>query len=1038
MATGRYHQFGVTDPTSNFFKLDYQMLAQPILKADQEYKQLDDSYNQFNQQLSSKEVLPEDVPALNERVKNLQEAEKKLRGNVNGDILDPRYQEGLRGLVQKESQDNFYRGSTWNLNLYKQRQQYRKEYAMKFGETPDAWQDPTQSFFDKYEGFDKSGFGEDNPIDPRFPYHEKAVEYAEPAIKKKIETGEWKEFTTYNNGVPEKFLMYENGQRVSKEELKRIIKLSTIGDGTKPWNQLQTIYENSPDLKAKYKDFETYYNEGVLESVASSLAYAWEDKSRLVNVNSQNYSNSESSERTKKLQNKLTQEKVSLKINEGAKDWVEGVSNPLSYPDMKLAMKARQYYDAKSNDILNGFWARDEQGNRVQVPDMQTRVYDAFGIAKNNKQGIKIDVSPNQKNGELGVFVNYTSKDGVARTVDILSGEGLLRKGEMPDELASKVTDVMLKFAGQSAEYAALKHQQDEIDRFQNKALTAAFGDKQAKVIKEQGFNAILNAEEREKFNLQPAPATAKSLANKIRAGLGITKEDFFAGTGFRVVPVGRSFTSSAEQLKVLSDAMSIPYSVWNKKGANKEEVLDNFIAAVNTARKQGNIAKNDAYDILTHVQENIASEILKQRKGGGMERYEKLWKDQWSKGLDEDMNPLTQDDNPEGLKATQKLMYYYNQTNTTGEASSGKYWKGGKELLAAQMGYRVGADGDQRATFSNMEMFHYNSNKQVTDYKKFADPKNWDLVGITVDDEGFNIVIKDNNPTSNKKKGDSWIEIRNSDMVIDYMVQAGMGDKLIFDTPKQMLKGFEDSRHSENREFSPVQEDINLPYGVGRTRGAAVIGKGIFERPIQKLESTFIDPATKQKHEPGTFKYYSLSQEKFIYTVDPVEATKQYLIDRDFVMNQQGGEYQAFSSDTFGGRVKIAKEIVTDGYNTMHSGLLNILTDTIFNDPLLPGTLTMTSATRDKQAALSQANPASKHIMGKAVDFAVSKGSGVDDNIVEFFNQKSRELAEVAYVTLEFPAGDKRARAYKEKYGDFVSVEDHATGAHIHIEYKQ
>jgi hypothetical protein len=43
MAIGRFHEFGQTQHTGKFFELPYEMLRDPILKADQEYKEADDS-----------------------------------------------------------------------------------------------------------------------------------------------------------------------------------------------------------------------------------------------------------------------------------------------------------------------------------------------------------------------------------------------------------------------------------------------------------------------------------------------------------------------------------------------------------------------------------------------------------------------------------------------------------------------------------------------------------------------------------------------------------------------------------------------------------------------------------------------------------------------------------------------------------------------------------------------------------------------------------------------------------------------------------
>ncbi len=105
MAIGRYHEFGQTDPTSNFFKLDYEMLAQPILKADKEYNETQAAYDSYLTQMSSQEILPKDLPGLQERIKKIQDEEKRLRNTASGDILQPVYQEGLRELVKQQTND---------------------------------------------------------------------------------------------------------------------------------------------------------------------------------------------------------------------------------------------------------------------------------------------------------------------------------------------------------------------------------------------------------------------------------------------------------------------------------------------------------------------------------------------------------------------------------------------------------------------------------------------------------------------------------------------------------------------------------------------------------------------------------------------------------------------------------------------------------------------------------------------------------------------------------------------------------------------
>jgi len=1035
MAIGRYDQFGVTDPTSNFFKLDYQVLAQPILKADQEYKQLDEAYHQFNQQLASKEVLPKDVPLLGQRVKELETEEAKLRQSVNGDILDPRYQEGLRTLVGKQTKDEFYKKAAWNLNVYKQHQDYKKAHTEKYGVAPAPWQDPTGTFFDQYENADSSGFATNDAITPVFPYQEKAVEFAMPMIKKKLDTQEWKEFTkTGADGVPHKFLYSKTGAAVTPEQIKEVVKLSTIGEGSAQWEQLRTIYESSPELQQQYQDFNAYYNDGILESVGKSLGYEYEDVSGLTRLD--DYTNSSSgSTRTSSLREKMVKaEKIDTKLYKGATTSAPGATNPLFYPNYDVAQKARSYYQSQADDILNGYWKTDETGKRIKVPDLQTSIYQQLGVTPNNNKGISVQLSPMENSNELGVYVAYQSKDGSKRTVNILSGEAIARREEMPDELKNNLTNTMLMASEKAAQYTAAKHQQSEIDRFSNRAAVSAFGADAAKKIEKAGFASILSRDEQVKLNTNDSYRVGKSLMGKIERGEGIVKQDITSITGVATSSSLFGENASIKAMKDLSSILGVDEKSWMVKGATNEQKVDLFVANVNQARKSGLINRDDVIDLDRNLTDAVSADILSERKDGKMKKYTKYWEQQWTRGLDADMNPMSDKDNPTGTKLSNKKIYYYNQTNTTGQMSSEKFWTGGKQLIAAQLGYRVDGDWNQNATYSNMQVFNYGSNKAIDEkkYKSLADPANWDLIGITVDDEGFNILIKDK--TQDGKAEDSWLEIRNHEMVVDYMVQAGMGPQLVFDTTKQMLAQFSDQSQS------PVQSDINQPRGVGRTSGAVVlqseIGGGVFTRPIERLETAWVDPVTKQSHPAGTFKYYSLSKEKYVYTGDPLDVTLEYLQDRDTTINGSN-KYQAFSENTFGGKVSIPKEMTAKGNNTLSTNMLTILNEGILNDPLLPGTLNMSSATRDKQHMLSKENPSSPHILGNAVDFSVLKGSSLHAPTIEFFKGKAAELSDVARIVLEFPPNDPRAAQAAQTYGkDFVKIEDHATGPHIHIEY--
>lgn len=188
MAIGRYHEFGQTDPTSNFFKLDYQMLAQPVLKADQEYKETQAAYDSYLQRLSTQEVHPEDIGGLMGRITNLQQKEKMLRESAEGDILAPVYQEGIRSLFANEMKDPWYRKAAFQWNKYNEWNKFKQDYVLRTGDYPEPWQDTAASYWTEYKGVDTAKeLAPAGIIEPRIPYTEEATKYAKEAINKKMQ-----------------------------------------------------------------------------------------------------------------------------------------------------------------------------------------------------------------------------------------------------------------------------------------------------------------------------------------------------------------------------------------------------------------------------------------------------------------------------------------------------------------------------------------------------------------------------------------------------------------------------------------------------------------------------------------------------------------------------------------------------------------------------------------------------------------------------------------------------------------------------------
>jgi hypothetical protein len=189
MAINRFFAPQVTEHTGQFFQLPYEMLAQPILKADEEYKKTRNMFDEYAQAYAAQEVLPEDMPYLEEQTNYLLDTENQLREAAGGDLLDPAYQQDLRTTIRSMANDNNLRIAKRNLATDKMYQESRQRFYEKNGAAPEPWQDVYGMQRRNYQGARESGVLEFIPIEARLDFPGYAIERLGPILQKRIQDG---------------------------------------------------------------------------------------------------------------------------------------------------------------------------------------------------------------------------------------------------------------------------------------------------------------------------------------------------------------------------------------------------------------------------------------------------------------------------------------------------------------------------------------------------------------------------------------------------------------------------------------------------------------------------------------------------------------------------------------------------------------------------------------------------------------------------------------------------------------------------------
>lgn len=270
MAIARGAEVSVLNPYTNFFKLDFNELATPILKKDAEFKQQEQDLGAFGDTLDSLQFLEKDQQVAELKRNQLHEQEQALRDSVGGNILDPRYQNNLRKLLRQTTGDQFYRNAATNLQEVERWKKFKAEYATKFGAEPPAYLDPFSQQFQEFQNSETSGVLSFQGIASKLDFQQASDQRAQALVAtqlgKGIKNGGWDSETDTNGNT-----VYYNSKNeiVTADQIVELLTQDVSLLQGPAGQQLLAEYESTPELQQQYGSFENYARQHFLTSAGT-------------------------------------------------------------------------------------------------------------------------------------------------------------------------------------------------------------------------------------------------------------------------------------------------------------------------------------------------------------------------------------------------------------------------------------------------------------------------------------------------------------------------------------------------------------------------------------------------------------------------------------------------------------------------------------------------------------------------------------------------------------------------------------------------
>jgi hypothetical protein len=437
----------------------------------------------------------------------------------------------------------------------------------------------------------------------------------------------WKiEKKTLSNGETVDFLVKTDRSQVTKDEIKDIIRLSEPwGKNSKGYFQLQKRFNATPELQDQWKNFDTYYENSVLESIGKNLGYSWEDVAVNPLSNRTSDGGTTVSEETKAKGAKFEIPKV------GAYFETQAGVNPVGYPNYQQAKAAENFFTSALSDLEGGYTQVTYVNGKkevTQVPSIVDRAYNSFGIDKNNTKGISFSNIVLEGSNEKTLGITFKNKQGVTRTATL---SNILRyRDEFPEELAKNFDGAFIQMNKQYADIEALRHQANQIKEFKSLVGESIYKDRWNSISR-NGFREVLSSDQKKNLDNNSLVTQAKTLQRVIAEKLPLTKESLLKYTNLPQFGLSvANKTETVKNFKILGASMGIPEEMWySSDGINQDDAIDNFVTVVNQSRKGlTGINLTVGEDFVRNIEDPIAMDMAIKKGDNATKAFLTKWEE--------------------------------------------------------------------------------------------------------------------------------------------------------------------------------------------------------------------------------------------------------------------------------------------------------------------------------------------------------------------------------------------------------------------------
>ena len=249
--------------------------------------------------------------------------------------------------------------------------------------------------------------------------------------------------------------------------------------------QLKEKFNNDPALQEEHGNFETYWKRAKKSVAMRFVKNKYNQQTSVIN------NHDDGSRGSSRKTSRDAEEKLDYKIRISPSAQIYGAASPVGSPTRKLSDAAEELTEYKLKEFWEGvsYQTIDENGQQVTVTNKGAvdRLEELIGkdIITNNQFSVNVGTS---SNGNLNPRISFKNRAGQTKSVDLLSGEAMIIRDELPPELAAKWHDVITGAHQMNTEYVELAQTKEQLANFRKAALVKEFGQTRGQEIFNNGI----------------------------------------------------------------------------------------------------------------------------------------------------------------------------------------------------------------------------------------------------------------------------------------------------------------------------------------------------------------------------------------------------------------------------------------------------------------------------------------------------------------------------------------------------------------------